>query len=178
MKFKLIVAYTKKLGIGYKGGLPWNTITYKNDMKRFVRLTIGNHNNAIIMGRNTWKSLPFQYLRHRDNLILTTKFNIEKNYDNRNIIKTFNNVDDIYKYCLNKNYDNVWIIGGSTIYETMLNRDMIDECYITRIHDNHDCDSFFKHELDKMDEWKILHREYIEKDKIEYIKYIKCINYL
>lgn len=171
MKFKLIVAYTKKFGMGYKGGLPWVN-SYNDDMKRFFKLTKGNNNNAVIMGRKTWMSLPFKRLKYRDNLILTEKLNIDKKYDN-NIIKTFNNVDDIIKYSLNKNYDNVWVIGGSSVYGLMLDRNIIDECYVTKMDEEHNCDIFFKHDLDKMEKWYIKYRKYIEKDKIEYITYYK-----
>lgn len=56
MKLNLIVAMCEKTrGIGFLNRLPW-TIT--GDMKRFVELTIGNKNNSIIMGKNTWDSLP------------------------------------------------------------------------------------------------------------------------
>ena len=64
---KLIVAFSKNLGIGYKNKIPWNL---KKDLKYFKNLTIGKGNNAIVMGKNTWKSLPVKSLPKRE------KFNI------------------------------------------------------------------------------------------------------
>ena len=55
-----------------KTSLPWRLSA---DLKNFKELTIGNGNNAVIMGRNTWVSLPSEYkpLPKRENIVLTTK---------------------------------------------------------------------------------------------------------
>ena len=68
MKVKLIVAYCKNRGIGFQNQLPWRLSA---DLKRFKELTIGNGNNAVIMGRNTWASLPSEYkpLPKRENIV-------------------------------------------------------------------------------------------------------------
>ena len=50
---KLIVAFCKNRGIGYKNNLPWKL---KSDLIRFKSLTIGNGNNAIVMGFSYSKS--------------------------------------------------------------------------------------------------------------------------
>jgi len=47
---KLIVAFCKNRGIGFKNTLPWKL---KSDMERFQKLTIGKGNNAVIIGRKT-----------------------------------------------------------------------------------------------------------------------------
>jgi len=44
----LIVAYGKNRGIGFKNKLPWDL---SPDLERFKDLTVGNGNNAVIMGR-------------------------------------------------------------------------------------------------------------------------------
>ena len=46
-------------------------------------------------------------------------------------------------YCRDKSFDNVWIIGGQTIYEQTINRQDIDYVYITNIHKEYQCDTFF-----------------------------------
>ena len=51
---KLIVAFSRNYGIGYKNKIPW---LLKKDLNYFKKLTIGNGNNAVIMGKNTWKSM-------------------------------------------------------------------------------------------------------------------------
>ena len=63
------MAFDINRGIGKNNNLPWKI---SDDLKRFSKLTKGNNNNAIIMGRNTWDSLPNKPLSQRDNLILST----------------------------------------------------------------------------------------------------------
>ena len=46
-----IVALDNKNGIGYDNKLPWKL---KGDLKRFKEITVGNRNNCIIMGKNTF----------------------------------------------------------------------------------------------------------------------------
>ena len=64
---KLIVAICKNGGIGYKNKIPWHL---KKDLQHFKKMTIGNNNNAVIMGNNTWKSLNNTPLPKRTNIIL------------------------------------------------------------------------------------------------------------
>ena len=63
---KLIVANCRNGGIGKNNMLPWNL---KPDLNRFKTLTIGEKNNAIIMGKNTWKSIGSKPLKHRKNIV-------------------------------------------------------------------------------------------------------------
>ena len=55
MSFKAIVATCKDNGIGINNELPWKKID--EDMKLFSKLTKGNGNNSIIMGKNTFLSI-------------------------------------------------------------------------------------------------------------------------
>ena len=128
---KLIVAFSRNYGIGYKNKIPW---LLKKDLNYFKKLTIGNGNNAVIMGKNTWKSLPFKYLPKRDNLILSKKINGE------NIFSTINCVEN---YCKTKNYDDIWVIGGEKIYNKFINNNKINYIYATEIDAEFKCDTFF-----------------------------------
>ena len=51
-----IVAMDINKGIGKNNNLPW---TLKKDLRRFQKITTGNGNNALIIGRNTWNSINF-----------------------------------------------------------------------------------------------------------------------
>ena len=128
---KLIVAFSKNLGIGYKNKIPWNL---KNDLKYFKKLTIGKGNNAVVMGKNTWKSLPIKSLPKRENLILSKK---EKG---ENI---FSNVDCLEKYCKEKQFDDIWVIGGEKIYKEFINNNKVKYIYTTEIDEEFKCDTFF-----------------------------------
>ena len=72
----MIVAMCRNRGIGYDNGLPWKL---RKDMKYFKRMTIGDGNNCVIMGKNTWYSLRTSItepLPKRDKIIMSSK-NIE-----------------------------------------------------------------------------------------------------
>ena len=61
----MIVAHAKGRGIGFCGGLPWRL---RDDMMRFKRLTKGDGNNAVVMGKKTWLSLSYEFLRAGGNV--------------------------------------------------------------------------------------------------------------
>lgn len=72
--FQIVVAATKQWGIGKGGTLPWSL---PGDMRYFKELTSRTADplkqNAVIMGRKTWESLPakFRPLPGRLNVVLT-----------------------------------------------------------------------------------------------------------
>jgi len=65
--YHIIVAQCKNRGIGYENKIPWQIY---EDMKLFSKKTRGQGNNAIVMGRKTWESLPYQPLLKRTNIIV------------------------------------------------------------------------------------------------------------
>ena len=146
MTFKLIVAVCKNYGIGKNNTLPWHI---KEDLKHFSEITKGNKKNAIIMGRNTWNSLNKKHLKHRDNLILSTSLNINYATSNNDIIKTFINIEELNMFIKSKNYEDIWIIGGEKIYKKFIEDHLVNECYITVIDNEYDCDTFFPYDLIK-----------------------------
>ena len=132
-----IVAMDNNKGIGKNNKLPWNL---KSDLIRFQKITTGNRNNALIIGKNTWNSINF--LKHRDHLILSTTLTLHYK-QGENIVKSFKTIYDILDFIKGKNYDNVWVIGGTQIYNKCLQMNLINELYITLINDTYDCDTFF-----------------------------------
>ena len=75
MKYDLICAYCDNRGIGYENNIPWKL---SDDLKHFKSITTLNNNgkkNIVIMGRNTWESIPTQYrpLNDRYNFVLSSK---------------------------------------------------------------------------------------------------------
>jgi dihydrofolate reductase len=137
-------------GIGYKGQIPWHN---KADLKYFSKLTRGTGENAIIMGSTTWKSLPNQYLPGRNNLIISSTLKIHKIMSDGHIIKTFESIDAVIKFCNLMEYEEVWIIGGESIYKQFLYRKIINKCYISTISKHYESDAFFP-EINN-NEWKL-----------------------
>ena len=96
MKISLIVAGCKVkgndnlLGIGIGGNLPWRL---KKEMAHFTKLTKGNGQNAVLMGRKTWESIPtkFRPLKDRYNIIVTTKTDYNLDTDSK-FANAFNSI--------------------------------------------------------------------------------------
>lgn len=148
MIINIIVAYCNNNGIGKDNSLVWNI---KSDMAKFKQLTSGAHNNAIIMGKNTFLSLNNIYgLANRDNLILSKTLNIS-DYNGKNRIKSFENTQSLEEFVKLQNYDTIWVIGGEQIYRLFLDNYKKDESsifniskiYITYINKDYECTSFF-----------------------------------
>ena len=177
VKFNLIVAVCNNYGIGKNGNLPWKI---KTDMEYFYKKTTKlkqlshdnpNHNNtfiknAVIMGHNTWKSLPKKHapLPKRDNLILSSTLKMDTQFNDKYCIKSFNTIDDIIHYCITNaiQYDTIWIIGGSSIYKQFLEKKVITDCYVTYINKDYECDTFFEKLPDK--EWKLINNDAVITD--------------
>lgn len=138
--YNLIVAYTfGKQGIGYQNKLPWSI---PEDMTFFKNITT-NGNNAVIMGRKTWDSLPnkFKPLPNRYNIILTNS-EIQEHYNNYdNVI--FVNLEKFNQLDLSV-YNNLYVIGGSEIYSLALQTNKVIKLYVTEVYNyKGECDKYF-----------------------------------
>ena len=75
----------------------------------------------------------------RDNYILSRSFLDIRNTSNKTF--AFTDIDKLLHVCSNKNYDDIWIIGGSEIYTLFLKKNMVSEIHITNISGNYNCDT-------------------------------------
>ena len=129
----IIVAACRNRGIGYKNLLPWHI---PSELKYFKHLTLGKGNNAVVMGKNTWKSLK-KPLPKRDNFVLSTTMDEnEKPYILRNI-------DHLDILLDNNNYDDIWLIGGDQIYTSFIDTPYVKSIYYTYIDKEFTCDTYF-----------------------------------
>ena len=143
----IIFATTPQFDFSKKdGGLPWPPVS--SDMTFFKNITIGNGNNAVIMGKNTFDTLNNKPLPKRSNIIVSKSL-----YDQRqNNLKNNHNLqgmnfsyyikqclEDALHFCKNnyitsgKGYDEVFIIGGSSLIQEALNSGKVDNIYINII---------------------------------------------
>jgi dihydrofolate reductase len=145
MLFSLILASTLNGGIGINGRIPWYL---KDEIDIFRQITTNVNcyikKNAIIMGYETWKSLPYKPLKNRINIILTSKKNVIQETDN---IKTFDDFDKALEFCEDNVYiDKVFIIGGSSLYNLCLNNakyfNQIDKIHLSVIYQKYKCDTY------------------------------------
>lgn len=144
-KVSIILATTSSGGIGYDNDIPWN---FPDDLRNFKRITSfvkdKSKKNAIIMGRNTWESLPSKPLQNRINIILTNniEYELEEKYKKNAIISY--NIDEALMYCSADNVENIFIIGGEQIYKIFFNeyKHLIDKIYLTIITSYYECNKF------------------------------------
>ena len=76
MSINIIAAMAKNRVIGLNGQIPWHI---SKDLKYFKKMTSGK-NSAIVMGRETWDSLPIKPLPNRRNFVLTKKLRKQTKY--------------------------------------------------------------------------------------------------
>ena len=112
----ILVATSPEGIIGKNNTIPWH---YSEDLKRFKKLTVGK---TVIMGRNTWESLPMKPLPERRNIVITSS--VIKN------VECFKSITEAVNTCTG----DIWFIGGAGIYEEAMNlADCID---MTLVPDN------------------------------------------
>ena len=138
MPYRLIAAMGRDFGIGYKSALPWKVLS---DMRQFTKLTKGNGNNAVVMGRNTWESIACSPLQGRANIVMSSNPAKVTNAGATAGIAT--SIPDVLEICTNQDYDDVWIIGGGLIYEQFLSEVSCDSCHLTYIDDEYPADVYF-----------------------------------
>ena len=108
MTLSIIVAMAANRAIGINNQLIWHN---SNDLKHFKKVTSGH---CVIMGHNTWLSLPGQKaLPNRRNIVISDR------------------LDE----------DEVFIMGGGSIYEQFLPK--ADKLYLTRLDKEFEADTYF-----------------------------------
>jgi dihydrofolate reductase len=120
----LIAAVSDNNVIGIDNDLPWRL---KNDLRWFRMHTL---QGAVIMGRNTWASLPCKPLKNRLNIILT-RAPPPNGY--KNVI--WKNSLAAAITCAYEHTKRVYIIGGSEVFhEAFAYR--LHGIILTRVHCN------------------------------------------
>ena len=157
-KIKIIAAVGKNLEIGKNNDLIWKL---SEDLKFFRNETM---NKTIVMGYNTFKSLP-HLLKGRNHVVLS--FELFDN-DKVTIFNDFNKLCDYIKSI----DDSVYIIGGASIYKLFI--DIADEIILTEIDDVcNNADVYFP-KFDKDNYNKKLIKEVNENGlSFKHVKYIK-----
>uniref|UniRef100_A0A672LQU3 dihydrofolate reductase n=1 Tax=Sinocyclocheilus grahami TaxID=75366 RepID=A0A672LQU3_SINGR len=118
-----IVAVCPDMGIGKNGNLPWHPIRLSNEFKHFQKMTmtplVEGKKNVVLMGRKTWFSIPAanRPLKNRINIVLSRELNTAPegaHYLASDFSSALHLLDSSE---LEKQVDQVWIIGGSAVYK-------------------------------------------------------------
>lgn len=147
-----ILACCRNGGIGINNRLPWNI---KEELKMFKIIT---NNGTIIMGYNTWKSLPQKPLINRVNVVLT-KCPIKKEELLQLDVIVLSSIEEaLEKYKNNQ----CFYIGGSSIYNYLIENELITTLYISIIHKDYETDT--RIDIDKLYslEHNIINRQVFE----------------
>ena len=124
----IIAAVAKNRAIGYQ-----NKLIYRlpNDLKRFKALTTGH---TIIMGRNTFLSLPKGALPNRRNIVLSRSSKVFPGCD------VYPSLEEALAHCAKD--EDIYIIGGASVYKQALA--VADRLCLTEIDDTPaEADTFF-----------------------------------
>jgi dihydrofolate reductase len=154
----IIVAIDENNGIGKDNDLMWHL---SDDLKRFKAITTGH---TVVMGRNTWLSLPFKPLKNRRNIIISTTMESGEGYE---VVRT---PKEAVATCGKE--EKCYIIGGATVYRQMI--PYTDELIITHVYKRFDADTFFP-EI-KTSEWLVAEESEIMHDASEDVDY-KYVTY-
>lgn len=119
--------------------------------------------NVVIMGRKTWDSIPVQFkpLANRINFVLSRSDLNLAEYSNTQSFTSFQAaLDKLKEGVFRELYENVWIIGGSTLYsvswciykgrviislapqQETFNSPHFHRLYLTKIYKEFECDTF------------------------------------
>ena len=138
----LIVAVDKNWAIGKDNKL---LVSIPQDMKFFRETTMGK---VVVMGRKTLESFPGgQPLKKRTNIVITR----DKNYSVKDAI-VVHSVEEALEELKNYNSEDVYVIGGDSIYRQMLPYCQV--AHVTKINHAYEADTYFPN-LDEKEEWLV-----------------------
>lgn len=162
MKFSIIAAVDRARGIGKSGGLSWRLSA---DLKHFAEITKtvtkDGYQNAVIMGRKTWESLPgkFRPLPGRFNVVVTRESGI-RNQELGNLV-VVNSLDTALEEVVKseRKIERAFVIGGGQLYAAAISHPACERLYLTEVDGDFSCDVFFpelpnKFTKEKVGEWQ------------------------
>lgn len=154
----------KGFPMGKNGAMPWNN---KADLKWFKDTTTGH---PVIMGRKTYEAIGHP-LKNRTNIIVSTR---EDLWTENSGIRVYDNLESAINFA--KSIDEeVFIIGGASIYEYALSHDLVDRIYIDMLSENvPDADTFFPRDIVTDNCWEEIGRPVeIEPRKAYAMQFVK-----
>jgi dihydrofolate reductase len=139
--FYVIAAIDENGGIGRNGKLPWRIPSELAYFKYVTTAAIRNKRNVVIMGRNTWESIPDRFRPLPDRLNIVLSRNSEYTAPGAIVIP---NLSSALAYCEKENsIDDVFVIGGAELYKEAVVHPACVAIFLTIIKGNHECDRFF-----------------------------------
>lgn len=140
-RFSVIAAMDSNRGIGKNGTLPWGS-EYPEDLKHFREVTMGH---VLIMGRKTAESLPQRAfpLPGRTCVVVSSRppgRRLEKLAGREFTVMP--SLSDASNFALARDNFPI-IIGGGSLYQQVLDADLVHTMYLTHLEKAYDCDTYF-----------------------------------
>jgi len=134
IRLAMVVAMSENGVIGKDGGLPWHL---RSDLKKFKEITTAK---PMIMGSNTWDSLPKKPLPGRLNLVLSRDLKFEA--DGGVICSTlFEALEIAREHAVEEDSEEICVIGGANVFAQLLPK--ADRLYLTVVHAEIEGDTHF-----------------------------------
>jgi dihydrofolate reductase len=140
-RFSCVVAADLDDGIGKDNDLPWPRLS--TDLRTFKRITSAaapGHENALVMGRLTWESIPpaLRPLPGRRNVVVSRGLAALPDG-----VWLARSLDAALAQCAAApTIDKVFVIGGGQIYAQAFAHPACDEIVLTRLQARFACDTF------------------------------------
>lgn len=169
-KIKIIVALNEKYYIGKDNKLMWNI---PEDLQLFKNKT---ENKIVVMGRKTYESIG-KPLPNRMNVVLSDDFDFIGNLNAEDIfvnntLRVYTSMEKLIEKLEELPKGNeVFIIGGRTLYQQFLDRGLVDEMYISHIYNSQKGDVKFP--FINWKQWEVVKKR--KYDKFVFKKYKKVL---
>lgn len=148
MNISMILITDSDYGISKYNKMPWH---FREDLRFFNKTTL---NNVCIMGSTTAKDLG-KPLRNRINIVISSNDDckdlgkLRPDYDYNDFI-VVRSIDEALKEA--SKYDKeIFIVGGSGLYNQMLKSPLLTKIYYTHINQSFECDNFVEPILNRSD---------------------------
>lgn len=147
-KVSLLVCVDSNFGFGKNNQIPWMIREDMNFFQDTSKRSTNKKRNCIIMGKNTWFSLPEQFrgLTERTNIVVSAS-TTQTQFDDSNKTKTEAYLVKHFHDAINTTYtldlDHVFIGGGYEIYNQSLQKCFLHYLYFTIIDYDYECDKIF-----------------------------------
>ncbi|MEN8202702.1 MAG: dihydrofolate reductase [Bacteroidota bacterium] len=141
----IIVAIAENHAIGKDNRLLWHL---SDDLKRFKKLTTGH---TLIMGRNTFLSLPNGALPRRRHIVISDVK--DEQFEGCEMAASLDHAIE-----LAGETGECFVIGGGMVYAQFL--PMAGKLYLTQVHETFEADTFFP-EID-FTQWKAVETEEVD----------------
>ena len=167
-------------GIGYKNKLPWSL---PNEYNYFLcvstRVKDQTKRNAVVIGRLTFDSLiqskiiPNYIYVVVSNTVTKQELNLDNQIDGNSLF-VVSSYSDAIDHILNNHsnqVENIFVLGGSSIYKSSFEYKRLDRLYLTHIYKDFECDVFLQPEnfldsFEKIENFKDFNVEGFEIDKL------------